>query len=286
MDTEQERTAQGATELMPHDVLVFGQRYFPEYCVLPPSRLHRELCDEFGRILNSPTGERLALAAPRGSAKTTWVVTIFATYCIVHNLKRFVVLIGSTAENANEELGKIKHELEENEELARDFPHACGRGGRLWRDDQIITVNDVKVLALGAGKRIRGRKHRQYRPGLILIDDFEHDEHVRNVEQRDKHHAWLTKAVLKAKGVQTKCDVLLAGTVLHFDSVLARCMDAKQSPGWRSRRYRSVIRWADNQFLWDQWQARYTDWSKPDDARLEEAHAFFLEHQAEMLAGT
>lgn len=236
-------------------------------------------------MTNSPHTERFACAAPRGAAKTTWVALIFLAYCIVYHRKRFAVLITSTASLAEGLIRDLKHELEENDLLAADFPEACGRGG-LWRDREVVTRNGIRVLALGAGQRIRGRRHHEHRPDLFILDDLETDEHARNPEQRDKLWNWLNKAVLKAKGIAKKADFIVIGTILHFDSVLARLLDPRKSPGWRSRKYRSVIRWSDRQDLWDQWQALYTDWRKPDERRIADADTFFHTHEKEMLRGT
>jgi predicted phage terminase large subunit-like protein len=246
--------------------------------------MHQELAAEFERMLRSPRVERFAVAAPRGHAKTTLLLA-FVAYCVVYRLKRFIIPITSTAELADIFLGDLKDELEDNARLGEDFPHATGRGP-LWRQNVIITRNGIRVQALGAGKKVRGRKHRQHRPDLFVIDDLEDDEHVRNVEQRDKRWAWLQKAVLKARGVAVKADYLFTGTLLHFDAVLARVLDPKRSPGWRSRKYRAVERWADRQDLWQQWEGLYTDWHRPDDERLAAAQAFFAAHRIEMLAGT
>ena len=41
-------------------------------------------------------------------------------------------------------------------------------GPERWRKDDIITRNKIKVIALGAGQKIRGRKHKQYRPQTLL----------------------------------------------------------------------------------------------------------------------
>ena len=263
----------------------FGLTYLPDYCQLKLSRLHRELCQEVARVEASPDGERTAIAAPRANAKSTWMSLINPLCKIVRGRKKFIIIISDTSTQANSLLNDIRSELEDNEALARDYPHACGRGP-VWRDHFIITRNNVAVLALGSGKRIRGRRHRAARPDEIIIDDLENDENTRNPEQRDKLHDWLNKAVLKAKGVASKCDVWMVGTVMHFDGVLARTMDPQKSPGWRSRKYKAVIRWAARKDLWDEWQALYTDWSKKDEDRLEAAQAFLACNREEMLRGT
>lgn len=266
-------------------LLEFGQRYFPQHCEHSPSRFHIDLASELDRIVASPDSQRTAIAAPRGSAKTTWVSLIFLTYCIVHDLKKYVVLITNTSSLANNLVRDVEHELDTNEDLARDYPHACGRGP-LWREDELITRNGIKVQALGAGKRIRGRKFHQHRPDLFILDDLENDEQVRNPEQRDKMHEWLTKAVLNAKGLAKKADVFVIGTILHFDSVLARLLDERKSPGWLSMKYRSVIRFSDRPDLWEQWKALYTDFQRPQAERHRIAHEFYEANEGAMLEGT
>ncbi|CAH8721935.1 hypothetical protein WDD9_006538 [Paenibacillus melissococcoides] len=41
-----------------------------------------------------------------------------------------------------------------------------------------MTSTDIKVEAIGSGKKIRGRRHRKWRPDLIVLDDIENDENV------------------------------------------------------------------------------------------------------------
>jgi hypothetical protein len=274
------------------DILSFGQYYFgptpddPEggYFRLPPSKMHRELAAEFHRMLDSPKVERYAMAAPRGNAKTTWLMVLI-TFCVVYKLKRFLIFITSTATLSEDFLRDLKAELEHNERLRADFPEACGVGP-MWREDVIITRNDVRILALGAGSKIRGRKHHEWRPDAFFLDDLESDVHVVSIEQRNAMHRWVLRAVLAARGVASKCDFIVSGTLLHFDSVLARLLDRQKSPGWRSVKYQAVLKWADRGDLWDTWQEIYTNWRLSDEQRMTAADLFFEANQTDMLQGT
>ncbi|GEM_PF-72744 len=279
--------SRGVLETRPDRVpaLDFGRQYFSHYCMLPPSRLHVELCDEFERILAAPDGERIAIAAPRGSAKTTWASLLLPLMCIAYDLKRFVVLISDTQAQAIQYLSDIKHELTENLELAEAFPYVVGKGP-IWRADEIVTASGCKVMALGAGQRIRGRRYRQWRPDLVILDDLENDELVRSAEQRDKLHKWLLGAVLKAKGPRQKLDVLVLGTVMHFDSVLSRLLNREESKGWRTRFYQAVIEWATHEEMWATWETLYTDFSESDEERERAALEYYETHELQMLEGT
>lgn len=246
--------------------------------------MHIDISQEFGKMLKSKDGEKLVLAAPRGNAKTTFLLA-FILYCICYGKKRFIIYITSTAELANTFLGDLKAELEDNPRIRADYPDVAGRGPH-WLKNVIITNNGIRVQPLGAGKKIRGRKHRQYRPDLVMVDDFEDDEHIRNKDQRDKNYNWLTKAVLNVGGPGVKTDFVCSGTLLHFDSVVSRLLDAKQSPGWNGKVYKAVMSWSERKDLWDKWEEIYTNWRLSSVERKVGALAFFEENRRDMLEGT
>ncbi|WP_217995084.1 phage terminase large subunit [Methylogaea oryzae] len=141
----------------------------------------------------------------------------------------------------------------------------------------IVTKNNAKVEAVGSGKRIRGRRHGPYRPDLFIGDDLENDDNVRTPEQRDKLQAWLTKAVLKLGGAGDKFDVIIIGTVLHYDSVLARLL---KNPLWKSAKFKAVIAWPARMDLWDRWEEILLARGEPD------ADEFYTLREKEMLQGS
>lgn len=169
----------------------------------------------------------------------------------------------------------IKTELEENAAIREDFGEMQGV---VWRSAVILLASGTKIEALGAGKKIRGRRHKQWRPDLILCDDLENDENVNTPEQRKKLRDWFYKAVSKAGDTYT--DIVYIGTLLHFDALLA---NVAKNPSYKTAKYRGVISYADNTELWDAWERIFTDLG--NDARQEEAKAFFEANREEMLVG-
>ncbi|MDG6356030.1 hypothetical protein QAA22_11710, partial [Glaesserella parasuis] len=77
-----------------------------------------------------------------------------------------------------------------------------------------------------------------YRPDLVILDDIENDEQVRNPEQRDKLHNWLKKTVLPLGSADGKLDVIYIGTILHYDSVLNRTLASK---AWNTAHFKAVL---------------------------------------------
>ena len=57
-----------------------------------------------------------------------------------------------------------------------------------------MTRNGVKVTALGAGQKIRGRRNKAMRPDIIVVDDIENDENTQSEDSRQKLFDWFTKS--------------------------------------------------------------------------------------------
>ncbi|KLU14810.1 phage protein, partial [Xenorhabdus griffiniae] len=164
----------------------FVQTYFPHYVRHPSrSQLHNYLFTRLPQIVASPAAESDAIAAPRGEAKSTLVSQLFVLWCIIRGIKRYPVIIMDSIDQAYPMLEAIKAELEYNPRLCNDYPDICGQG-RTWQMGTIVTRNNIKVTVAGSGKKLRGLRHGPYRPDLVVLDDIENDEAVRNPEQRDK----------------------------------------------------------------------------------------------------
>lgn len=257
------------------DYRYFAHTYFPHYVKHGEAKLHTYLYARLPEIVDNGVGDHEAIAAPRGNAKSTLVTQIFVIWCVATGRKRYPVIIMDALDQAVPMLEAIKAELEFNPRLAMDFPEACGQG-RVWQVGTIVTQNDAKIQVFGSGKRMRGLRHGPHRPDLVIGDDLENDENVRSPEQRDKLQSWLTKTVLSLGPADDSMDVIVIGTILHYDSVLARLIANKL---WRSIKFRAIEQWPDRMDLWERWE----------EILLQEGDAaakdFYEGHRAEMEAG-
>jgi len=261
-----------------HDYEFFARTYFPHYVSagVEPSEFQRWVYETMPQVAGTP-GRLQAVAAPRGEGKSTLLTQIGSLYLVVYGLAHMVPLIMGSGEQAEEMLEVVKAELVANPRLRMDFPDAFGQG-RIWRAGVIITVNGIKLKAFGIGKRIRGARNGPWRPDFVFLDDLENDENVRSKEQRDKDENWLNTAVLNLGPPDGSMRVMYLGTMLHYDSVLKRVMNA---PRWKShaRVFRSIIQWPDRMDLWDTWEEVFK--GEGEDA----ATAFFQANQGEMELG-
>lgn len=267
-------------------LMAFAKMYFPHYLKINPCSFHRELCDLL-QDMSKKRGGRAAVAAPRGHAKSTYASLIYIIWCVCYSWEKYVVLLSDTSDQAETMLSHIKEELENNELLQRDFPDVCWAEGEkklVWKKTEIFTKNKIKITALGAGQKIRGRRNKQFRPTLIILDDIENDENTRQAETRDKLYEWFSKAVLKAGTNDT--NVVAVGTIQHCDCLLAR-LTKEESTGWFKKTYQAVLHFADRDDLWVLWAMIHNAVEKYNEETGPKAgKAFYQDQEGGMLKGS
>ena len=255
---------------------VWARQHLPGYFSRPFSLFHHWLSGAL-RDLHRQRGTRLALVAPRGSAKSTWVSLAYPLWAAVHGHEPYIQLISDSQSQARLLLEALKREVEDNPALAEAYPAAAGPG-RAWGQDRIRLANGVVVEALGTGAKIRGRRNRTERPSLIVVDDPENDGHVTSALQRERSWSWFNRAVANAGTPQT--NVLVLGTALHRDCLVLRLT---RTAGWQARTFRAIERWPDRTDLWREWEQIFT--AVEDAAREGKARAFYEAHAEEMSRG-
>ena len=195
--------------------------------------------------------EKASVIAPRGHAKSSAFTHVFILATALFRVETYIVLVSTNEELAIEHLGDIARELTENEEMLTDFQV---KGLQTNSKTEIIVEfkdgHQFRILARGSGQKMRGRKWRGMRPGLIVCDDLEDDEQVENKERRDKFRRWFNRAVLPS--IRRNGKVRVHGTILHEDSLLARF---RKASGWNVLFYKAHASFDDfSELLWpDQW---------------------------------
>ncbi|MNW34020.1 hypothetical protein D3C74_109870 [compost metagenome] len=273
------------------DLEYFGKAYFGHYFNRETPEFHRELDElwtkgvlkgivpidaEAAKKVNQQPGSKQATAAPRGHAKSTNVTFKDAAHATLYEYKRYVLILSDSSDQAEGFLELIRDEFEENAAIREDFGELKGK---VWRNDVILTSTGIKIEAIGSGKKVRGRKHKNWRPDLILLDDIENDENVLTPQQRKKLSSWFFKAVSKSGDTYT--DIFYIGTILHYDSLLANIL---RNPGYQTRKYKAVLSFSSRKDLWAEWELLLTDLDNV--SREQNALAFFQDNREDMLAGT
>ena len=254
----------------------FCKTYFPHYIDQTESVLHQHLFKRLPEISAIAKGVKEVIIAPRGEAKSTIATQLHTLWEIVTCKTHYTIIVMDAFETqAAPMLEAIKAELDSNPRLAQDYPDIAGQGP-VWRAGVMVTRNNIKVQAFGAGQKLRGIRHGAYRPDRVKLDDIENDENVKSPEQRDKIFKWLKKAVLKLGPPDGSLKVMYIGTMLHYDSVLARTI---KLPSWKHKKFKAIIRWPTNMDLWEEWEQVFRN--DGEDA----ADAFYMERKKAMDEG-
>lgn len=259
------------------NTLDWARTFLPRHFCKPPSAMHRWL-DEQLECCDRERGARINVIGPRGSAKSTIATLAYALRVAVEGREPYIWIVSDTLHQANRHLQNIREELIDNEQLLNAYPKAVGRG-RVWQQSSITLRNGVTIEGFGTGQRIRGYRRRASRPTLIIGDDLQNDQHMDSALQRDHSRRWFHGTLIKAGTSRT--NIVNLATALHHDAL---ALELEQSPGWRSRRFASVIRWPTRSDLWDAWEVIYRDIEDPTSRKR--AEAFFQEQRVAMECGS
>lgn len=196
---------------------------FDDKCASP------EFHTEMWELCTSPN-RYVAIAAPRGHAKSTAVTLGYGLAQLLFRERKFMILVSDTESQSSLFLGNIKNHLLENEQLIELFGIKRDQTGKVKFEkdsetDIIVEFNDGKrfrIIAKGSEQKLRGLLWDNSRPDLIICDDMENDELVMNKDRRAKFKRWFTGALLPC--LSDKGIVRVVGTILHMDSMLENLM--------------------------------------------------------------
>lgn len=252
--------------------LHFLKHHFRE----PPSKMHRWLCKELDRT-RIERGLKYNVLAPRGAAKSTIGTFAFPLREALENREPYIWIVSDTMSQAHAHLENLKSELVENEKILQRYSESSGKSSH-WRNGSITLKNGVMIEAFGTGQSIRGRRHKQHRPSLIICDDLQNDDHIISSYARDKSRSWFHGTLLKAG--QPRTTVLNLATALHHEAIAMELID---KPGWISKKFRAIEKWPVHTTLWEQWESIYTRIDDPESSQ--KADRFYSEHFQEMNEG-
>jgi predicted phage terminase large subunit-like protein len=276
----QRRRQLGAVSLQ-----AFAEVYLKNNCYAPYSKMHLKMFKKLSNITKKRRA-KVAIAAPRGHAKSTIVSLVYVLWCALYLKERLILIASNTREQANALLKDIKHQLRFNPLIYSDFPEICQvKRPKPWRGNKIQLPNGAMICAYGAGQSPRGIKNDKDRPGLIIADDLENEEQVESEEQREKLHSWFNGTLLNTGHPDT--NVIVIGTILNHDSLLANLVDPERTPGWDGKTYKAVEEFSDNPQLWERWSAifRSRDEYKGKTGPVA-ARKYFRLRKEKMLRGT
>ena len=259
---------------------------------------HLEMTDIIDRVSSDKKNAKVAVAAPRSHAKSTWYTKDFPIHQVVYRLRKYIIIISETPSVATANMEWIRGQLKYNDKLRNDFGELLSpkdQANDKDNSEEFIawTTNTegrkrqlTLVQAASTGQALRGRNWNGSRPDLIVCDDLEDARPGGNAstpEQRNKLRDWFSQTVMALgdpKGERTA--FVVVGTTVHFDSLLMNLLYKRSD--FETKIYRAIINEPKRMDLWEECRKIYIDRENPD--RLADANAFYEKYQNEMLNGS
>jgi hypothetical protein len=194
----------------------------------PTPKFHLEMYSAFSQA------QRVCIVCPRGHGKSS-TSRIYILHQILHGMVKYVILLGSSEDMAGQNMRWIRDQFTDNAMIKEVYGELYNK--KKWAETEFVTSTNIKIVAKGAGQKIRGANEKG-RPDLIYIDDLEDDEQVANRENRMKLANWFMRAVMPIRSKTGR--FIVTGTILDNDSLLKNIA---------MNRYRDHLRW---KVLWYQ----------------------------------
>src|ERR1700691_4756895 len=199
--------------------LIVFHVYLPHYVKYP---IEEDQKDIF-RITEDQSNKLACIVAFRGSGKSTLVTFSYSLWATLGiQQKKFVLIICQTQAQARQHMANLKYELEHNTLLKSDLgPFREEVSGGDWAISSLVFQNTgARVMIASVDQSIRGIRHHEHRPDLILLDDIEDINSTKTFEGRNKTFDWFTREVIPLGDLGTR--TIIVGNLLHEDSPVMR----------------------------------------------------------------
>jgi hypothetical protein len=214
------------------DSAMYMRSFMPHLFHKPFARMHLEILAAIDALDEQgyPKYKKIVIKAPRGSGKTAMMAEGLVSKKMNYELTRFIIYCSATATHGERSGENIKGEMLSNDLMRACFGDISTQSSESVRNQfsktSWVTNKDVLFMPRGSGQQVRGLRYKQFRPGLIIIDDYEEDDTIDNVEIRNKNDDWLTASLLNVVEMDSlNHQFIYIDTLKHEDAVLARLLE-------------------------------------------------------------
>lgn len=200
--------------------LYFFHFYYAHYVGYKTADFQKEIF----HLLEKSNTENLYIVAFRGSGKSTLVTTAYPIWAILgKQKKKFCVIFCQTRTQAKQHMMNIKKELENDNLLKSDLGPFQEESDEWGSYSLVFKKHGARITVASTEQSIRGIRHNEYRPDLIICDDVEDVQSAKTRDGRDKTYNWLRGEVIPCGDINTR--LIIIGNLLHEDSLLMRIQD-------------------------------------------------------------
>lgn len=195
----------------------FFSIYLNHYIQYPFASLHHEMFD----ISESLDIQLATLVAFRGSGKSTIMTLSYPIWSVIGGQnKKFVLIVSQTQNQARLHLANIRRELEDNDLLKADIGPFREVSDEWGVNSIVISNYNARISAVSTEQSIRGVRHGQHRPDLIICDDIEDLQSVKTRDGRERTFSWFNGEIAPVGDKTTK--IIVVGNLLHEDCLIMK----------------------------------------------------------------
>ena len=226
-------------------MILFGKVVMPNMFSVESPDFHYDIA----KTLMNRSHKQINIIAPRGHAKSSIVGGVYPLYHIMFDKgPKLIVLVSRTQDHAVKLLGTIKDVLDFSPQFRQLFGYWGMNSAKSWAKTEVQLKDGSMIICKGTGQQLRGIKHGNQRPTLIVVDDPEDENNTKTSEAMEGNLRWLLQSAIPSLDPQ-KGRIAIIGTPIH-----QRCIveTLKEMSGWKNFLFKPDL---DNDIaLWEDWQ--------------------------------
>lgn len=214
---ETEREKRKRIEELEADHEAWFKYYFSKYYTAEPTAFHKRSTK---RVMeNAEWYEVRAWSRELSKSGRTMMEVL---KLVLTGKKKNVIIVSAAEKYAIKLLAPYKSFLEKNNRIINDYGVQEGRSS--WSESHLVTRKGASFLAIGKGQSPRGTRNEEVRPDVIIPDDFDTDEDIRNPDTIDKHWDWFERALYSARSISNPLLVIWNGNIIAEDCSITRAI--------------------------------------------------------------
>ena len=259
---------------MQQDMLLFGRMVMPNMFSEESPRFHYDITEELHK-----DEKQINIIAPRGHAKSSIVAGVYPLFHLMFDKgPKVIVLVSRTQGHATKLLGTIKDVLDYSKEFRHFFGYWGMQSARKWSNAEIELKDGSVIICKGTGQQIRGIKHGNQRPTLLILDDPEDENNTKTSEAMETNLRWLLQSGVPSLD-PIRGRVCVIGTPQH-----QRCLveTLKEMKGWVNMHFAPDLE--NGKALWDEvWPAEALMQKKEELESINRVSVFYREYLCQIV---
>jgi predicted phage terminase large subunit-like protein len=260
---------------MQKDMLLFGRMVMPNMFSAESPAFHYDIT----KVLMDEEDKQVNIIAPRGHAKSSVVAGVYPLFHLMFSKGiKVIVLVSRTQQHAIKLLGTIKDVLDYSKEFRYFFGYWGMQSARKWSNAEIELKDGSLIICKGTGQQIRGIKHGNQRPTLLILDDPEDENNTKTSEAMEANLRWLLQSGVPSLDA-LKGRVCVIGTPQHQRCIVETLKDMK---GWNTLEFRPDL--DQGIALWeDIWSIKKLKQKKEELDSINRLSVFYREYLCQIV---